>query len=77
MQGGAGVARACQAAAAERDRLHPEVAPVFLHRDVGGELRDAEDRVQALIDRHRLGNAGRVRMRGIDVPPRLALDERQ
>ena len=43
----AGVLRAGQAAAAEADGRHVEVAPVLLHHQVGGGLRDAEQRVHA------------------------------
>ena len=42
----AGVLGAGQAAAAEADRRHVEVAAVLLHQQVGGRLRDAEQRVQ-------------------------------
>jgi hypothetical protein len=41
-----------QAPAAKTDGLHPEVAAVFLHHNVGGDLRGSEDRVRAGVDRH-------------------------
>ena len=43
----AGVVGAGQAAAAEADRRHLEVAPVLLHEQVGRGLRHAEQRVQS------------------------------
>src|SRR6516165_3387257 len=69
--------RAGQAAAAEDGRAHPEVASELLHEHVCGDLRGSEDRVKALVDRHRLIDAAGEWMRWIDLPARVPLDERQ
>ena len=53
VQLGAGVLGAGQAAAAEGDGRHVEVAPVLLHQQVGRRLGDAEQRVGGGVDRHR------------------------
>ena len=43
MQLGAGVRRTGEAAAPEACGLHAEVAPIFLHGHVGGDLARAEE----------------------------------
>ena len=53
VQLGAGVLGAGQAAAAEADGRHLEVAAVLLDQQVGGRLGDAEQRVGRGVDRHR------------------------
>ena len=53
MQLGAGVLGPRQAAGAEADRRHVEVAAVLLHQQVGSRLRSAEEGVRGAIDRHR------------------------
>ena len=53
MQPRAGMVRAGEAAAAEADGRHVEVAAVLLDEQVGRRLRGAEERVQAAVDRHR------------------------
>ena len=69
-----GVIGARQAAAAEHADRHLEVAPILLTQHIGGHLRRAEERVQALIDRKRLVDA--VAAFGV-VPAPCVLDERQ
>ena len=77
VQHGAGVVWPGQAAAAEDARPHAEIAAVLLHQHVGGHLRGPEQRVGRLIDAHRLVDAVRERMRRVDLPARLLLDQRQ
>ena len=50
----AGVIRAGEAAAAQAAGGHAEIAAVLLHHDVAGDLRRAEERVLALVDRKSL-----------------------
>ncbi len=71
----AAVVRPGQAAAAEAAGRHAEVAAVLLHHHVRGDLARAEEAVEALVDRERLGDALRERRVGV-VPARLALGER-
>src|SRR3954470_16194761 len=52
-----GVPRAGDAAAAEHGRLHAELTPVLLHRQIRCRLADAVWRMQGLIDAHRLVDA--------------------
>src|SRR6516164_267937 len=35
---------------------HTEIAPVFLHKDIGGDLRGAKQAVHCLVDAHRFVN---------------------
>ena len=77
MQLGSRVARAGQAAAAEADGLHPEVAAVLLHEHVRGHLARAEEGVLGLVDGHRLVDARRIGVAGIDLPARGLLHERE
>ena len=77
MQDRAGVSGAGDAAAAEADRRHPEVAPVLLHHEVGRGLRDAEQRVGRAVERHRGVDALEVAMVLGQLEARLALDQRQ
>ena len=65
-----------QTAAAQAAGLHIEVAPIFLHHDVGSDLRSAKQRVLRLINPHGLLYAVVVLGTGI-LPPRFGLDERQ
>ena len=65
----AGVVRAGQAAAAQAAGRHAEVAAVFLHHHVGGDLGGAEERVLGLVDGEALGNAVRELRVGV-VPAR-------
>ncbi len=75
---GARVARAGQTAAAEAGGVHAEVAAVLLDHGVGGELRDAEQRVLGLVDRQILVDPVLVvRMGLVDLPARRQLDQRQ
>ena len=73
----AGVVGAGQAAAAEGDGRHVEVAPVLLHQQVGGGLGDAEQRVRRAVDRHRGRDAVVVLVVARDLEPLLVLLERQ
>ena len=73
----AGVVGAGQAAAAERHRRHVEVAAVLLHEQVGGGLRDAEQRVRRAVDRHRGRDAVVVLVLARQLEPLLVLLERQ
>src|SRR6185437_11422551 len=73
MQRHAGVLRAGEAAAAEDADGHAEVAAVFLAQRVGGELRGAEKRMEALVHRAIFGNA--IAAIGV-VPPRVQLAKR-
>jgi hypothetical protein len=61
------VVRAGEAAAAQGAAFHAEVAPVFLHHDIGGDLRRAKEAVLALVDGELLGDAAGVS--GIVVVP--------
>ena len=69
MQLDAAVVRAGQAAAAQTAGLHAEVAAVFLHHDVAGDLGGAEEAVLALVDAQRLVDAVVVAPVGV-VPAR-------
>src|SRR5436190_11604175 len=51
------VIRPGKAAAAQAAGLHPEIASVLLHHEIGSGLRRTEDTVLALIDRERLCDA--------------------
>ena len=73
----AGVVGAGQAAAAERDGRHVEVAPVLLHEQVGGGLGDAEQRVRRAVDRHRGRDAVVVLVVARELEPLLVLLQRQ
>ena len=73
----AGVVGAGQAAAAERDGRHVEVAPVLLHQQVGGGLGDAEQRVRRAVDRHRGRDAVVVLVVARELEALLVLLERQ
>src|SRR5680860_280832 len=77
VQLGAGVLGAGQAAAAEADRRHPEVAAVLLDQQVGGGLGDAEQRVGRGVDRHRGVDAAVVAVRLGQLQPQLELLQRQ
>ena len=70
----AGVVGAGQTAAAQTAGGHGEIASVFLHHDVRGRLRGAEERVLGLVDgeclRYALGEGGVV-----IVPARLQFFE--
>ena len=57
MQFDAGVVGPGQAAAAETDGGHVEVAAVLLHHDVGGDFGRAEEGVLGLVDGECLGDA--------------------
>ena len=72
-----GVVGAGQAAAAEADGRHVEVAAVLLHQQVGGRLRDAEQRVGGAVDRHRRVDAAVVAVVLRQLQPRLELHQRQ
>ena len=50
------------AAAPEGRGAKTEVATVFLHQEIGGNLRDAEQRMGRIVNRHRFVDAliGRV-----------------
>ena len=56
---------------------HVEVAPVLLHQQVRGRLRDAEERVHRNVDRHRRVDAVEVAVVLGQLEARLQLDERQ
>ena len=71
----AGVVRAGEAAAAKRAGGQAEIAAVFLHHHVGGDLAGAEERVFRLVNGEGLGDAVRVGRVGI-VPARGELRER-
>jgi len=60
---------------AKAGRTHPEVAAVLLDHDVGRELRRAEQRVQAIVDRHGLVDASGIPMPGRELIPRIELDQ--
>ena len=77
MQPRAGMVRAGEAAAAEADGRHVEVAPVLLDEQVGRGLRGSEERVEALVDRHRDRDAVVVLVVLGKLEPRLELLERQ
>ena len=66
-----------QAPATEADRLHLEVAAIFLDQHVSRHLRSAEEAVQHLVDRHVLADAVTVGMPGCDLPSSFPLDQRQ
>ena len=62
----------------KHDRRHVEVAPVLLHEQVGGRLRDAEERVEARgRSTSTSGSRRSTRARPRQLEPRLELDERQ
>jgi hypothetical protein len=71
------VLRARQAAAAEAHRGHLEVAPVLLDQQVGRDLRNAEERMRALVDRHLQVDAAEPAMVLGQLEPSGVLDERQ
>ena len=77
MQLGAGVLGAGQAAAAEADGRHLEVAAVLLDQQVGGGLGDAEQRVGRGVDRHRGVDPAVVAVRLRQLEALLELLERQ
>ena len=77
MQLGAGVLGPGQAAAAEADGRHLEVAAVLLHQQVGGRLGDAEQRVGRGVDRHRGVDALVVAVGLGQLQPLLQLFQRQ
>ena len=77
MQLGRGVAGAGQRSAAKARGPHPEVAAIFLDQHVRGDLRRAEEAVQAPIDRHVLADAVRVGVVRVDLPSRLELPQRE
>jgi hypothetical protein len=45
-----GMSRPRKATAAEANSLHPEITPVFLHQDVGGDLGYAKKAVHRPVD---------------------------
>jgi len=63
----AGVVGASEATAAQAASRHVEIAAVFLHHHVGGDLGGAEERVFGLVDGERLGDA--VGKRGVGIIP--------
>ena len=77
MQLGAGVVGAGQAAGAEADGGHVEVAAVLLDQQVGGRLGGAEQRVQGRVDRHRRVDPAEVLVVLGQLEPRLQLLQRQ
>ncbi len=77
VQLGAGVVGAGEAAGAEADRRHLEVAAVLLDQQVGRRLRGAEERVQGRVDRHRRVDAAEPVVVLGQLQPRLQLFQRQ
>ena len=77
MQLGAGVVGPRQAAAAEADGGHVEVAAVLLDEQVRGHLRDAEQRVGRAVDRHRRVDAAVVVVIRRQLQARVQLEQRQ
>ncbi len=78
VQLGARVGGAGEAASAEADRVHAEVASVLLHQNVGRHLARAEQAVRGAIERHALVDAVLgVRVRRLELPAGLLLDQRQ
>ncbi len=71
------VIRTCEAAAAEADGGHVEVTPVLLHEQIRGRLGDAEERVGALVDRHRRVDAPVVTVILWKLQPLGQLHQRQ
>ena len=67
-----------QAAAAKAGGAHSEVAAVLLHQQVRRYLRNAEEAVRRLVDRHGFGNAvGGVGVFWYLLPSVIELDQRQ
>jgi len=67
-----------EAAATKARSLHPEIAPVLLDQNVGGEFGYAEQAVHGVADRHGFGDTlRRLRVRHIQFPTGVQLNERQ
>ena len=78
VQFGPGVARSRQTAAAKAGGEHPKIAPILLHKDIGGELRSAKKAMETQIDAHAFVDPmRRKRMFRADFPALLLLYERQ
>ena len=77
MQLRAGVGGTGQATAAKTGRRHSEIAAVFLHQNIRGRFRCAEERMLRVIDAHRFGNAGLVFVALGDFPAQRQLAQRQ
>ena len=73
----AGVVWAGQAAAAKAHRRDLEVAPVLLDHQVGGGLRDAEERMRRAVDRHCRVDPAVPAVPGGELEPLVVLLERQ
>jgi hypothetical protein len=69
--------RASEAAPTEADGRHLKVATVLLDHKVGSGLRDAEERVERVVDRHRGRDAAVELVVLRQFEPLLELDERQ
>ncbi len=77
MQSRAGVVGAGEAATAEADGRHAEVAAVLLDEQVGRGLGDAEQRVRRGIYRHRRVDPAKVAVVRRKLEPVAGLDQRQ
>ena len=73
----AGMVRAGEAPAAKADGRHVEVAAVLLDDEIGRSLRGSEERMEAVVDRHRDRDAARSTRALGELEPRLELLERK
>src|SRR5439155_3211565 len=69
--------RSRKTTAAERNRRHSEVAPVFLNEDVRGDLGRAKEGMLRVIDAHGLGNARLVFVARLNFPAFLKFAQRK
>src|SRR5437016_5278837 len=68
----AGMIGTGEAAGAEADGLHSEIAAIFLHHRIGRDLGCSKDTVHAAVNRHLLADSpGGKFVRGIDLPARF------
>ena len=78
VQFGGGMAGAGEAAAADQAGFHAEIFAVFLHHDIGGDFRRAEERMFAMVNGHGFVNAAReIWMGDVNFPAGVEFDQRQ
>src|SRR5258707_1345913 len=69
--------RSRKTTAAERNRGHSEIAPVFLNEDVPGDLGRAKEGMLGVIDAHCFGNSRLILVARLNFPAFLQFAQRQ
>ena len=77
MQLGSSMRRSRKTTAAERNRRHSEIAPVFLNENVRGDFRRAKEGMLRVVDAHGLRNAGLVFVAWFNFPAFLQFAQRK